>query len=57
MAKRSSEPPSTAIVAEQRRVPVALDDLGADRIRVEPERGKDLGFEIRRKVAVRPDRP
>ena len=41
---------------EQRRVPVALDDLGADRVRVEPERGEDLGFEIRRKVAVRPDR-
>ena len=32
VANRSSEPPMTAIAREQRRVPVALDDLGADRV-------------------------
>ena len=41
---------------EQRRVPVALDDLGADRVRVQAQRGEDLGLDGRIEVAVRPDR-
>ncbi len=57
VAKRSSEPPSDGDRREQRRVPVALDDLGADRVGVEPERGEDLGLEVGAEVAVRADRP
>ena len=41
---------------EQRRVPVALDDLGADRIGVKTERGEDFRFDVGGEVAVRPDR-
>ena len=57
VAKRSSEPPVIAIAVEQRRVPVALDDLGADRVdaqaRARPRTSAStLGLE----VAVRPDR-
>ena len=42
---------------QQRRVPVALDDLGADRVGVEPERGQHLRLDLGPEVAVRPDRP
>ena len=41
----------------QRRVPVALDDLGADRVGMEPELGKDLRLDVGPEMAVRPDRP
>ena len=34
---------------EERGVPVALDDLGADRVDVEPEVGEDLGLDVRRR--------
>ena len=42
---------------QQRRVPVALDDLGADRVGVEPEGGEHLRLDVGAEVAVRPDRP
>ena len=42
---------------EQRGVPVALDDLGADRVDVQAERGEDLGLDVGPEMAVRPDRP
>ena len=42
---------------EERRVPVALDDLGADRVRVQPELGEHLGLDVRLEVAVRADGP
>ena len=57
VAKRSSEPPMMAIAVEERRVPVALDDLGADRVHVQPELREDLGLDVRPEVAVRADRP
>ena len=41
---------------QQRGVPVALDDLGADRVDVEAELGEDLRLDVRPEVAVRPDR-
>ena len=41
---------------EERRVPVALDDLGAHRVHVEAEVREDLRLEVRRQVAVRADR-
>ena len=42
--------------SQQRRVPVALDDLGADRIGVQSEVGEDLRLDVRAEVAVRPHR-
>ena len=42
---------------EERRVPVALDDLGAHRVDVEAERAEHLRLEVRVEVAVRADRP
>ena len=41
---------------EQRGVPVALDDLGADRVGVQAELGEHLRLDVRAEVAVRPDR-
>ena len=41
---------------EQRRVPVALDDLGADRVDVEAQGGEDLRLDLGAEVAVGPDR-
>ena len=34
---------------EERGVPVALDDLGADRVHAQPEVGEDLGLDVRRR--------
>ena len=42
---------------QQRRVPVALDDLRAHGVGVEAELGEDLGLDVGVEVAVRPDRP
>ena len=42
---------------QQRRMPVALDDLGADRVDPQPQRAEDLGLELGVEVAVGPDRP
>ena len=41
---------------EKRGVAVALDDLGARRIGVEPELGEHLRLDVGAEVAVRPDR-
>ena len=41
---------------EERGVPVALDDLGAHRVRVQAEVVEHLRLEVRRQVAVRADR-
>ena len=38
-------------------MPVALDDLGADRVDVKAERRQHLRLDLRAEVAVRPDRP
>ena len=42
---------------QERRVTVALDDLGADRVGVEAEGGEHLRLDLRAEMAVRPDRP
>ena len=47
---RSSVPPRMAIDV------IALDDLGADRVRVQAEIRQDLGLDVRAEMAVRPDR-
>ena len=41
---------------QERRVPVALDDLGARRVDRQAELGHDLGLDLGLEVAVRPDR-
>ena len=57
VANRSSEPPMTAIAVEQGGVPVALDDLGADRVGVEAERGEHLGLDVRSRWLYVPTGP
>jgi hypothetical protein len=42
---------------QQGRVAVALDDLGARRVRVEAQLREDVRLDVGREVAVRPDRP
>ncbi len=42
---------------DERGVAVTLDDLRADRVRVQAEVGQDLRLDIGAEVAVRPDRP
>ena len=37
-------------------MPVALDDLGADRVGVQAQLGEDLGLDVGVEMAVRPDR-
>ena len=41
---------------QESRMPVALDDLGADRVGVEAEGGEHLRLDLGAEVAVRPDR-
>src|SRR4029078_85282 len=42
---------------QQRRMAVALHDLGAHRVHVQAERREPVGFDVRVEVAVRADRP
>ena len=56
VASRSRRPAEDRDRGEERRVAVALDDLGAHRVDAQPEVREDLRLEVRVEVAVRPDR-